>query len=73
MSAYDSETLDIMRKALDQAWALLPEASKNKHLKLDMADRVLRKAATGERDAVRLRMAALTGGGVDQLAIKHDA
>jgi len=37
MSAYDPETLNIMRDALDQAWALLPESSKNKHLKIDMA------------------------------------
>jgi hypothetical protein len=61
MSAYDPETLDILRAAIDQAWALLPEDHKNKFLKIDMADRVLRKAAMGERDPVRLRTSALEG------------
>lgn len=68
MSAYDPETLDMMRNALEEAWALLPEDSKNKHLKIDMADRVLRKAATGERDLARLRAAALAGTDVGELA-----
>ena len=73
MSAYDPETLDVLRNALDQAWALLPEASKNRHLKLDMADRVLRKAAMGERDPARLLTAALAGTGFDQPVIGHGA
>lgn len=30
MSAYDPEMLNIMRNALDQAWEMLPEASKSK-------------------------------------------
>ena len=66
MSAYDPETLNIMRAALDQAWALLPEDDKGKFLKMDMADRVLRRAATGERDLARLRAAALVGTGVKE-------
>lgn len=66
MSAYDPDMLKIMRSALDEAWALLPEASKNKFLKLDMADRVLRKAATGERDLSGLRDAALVGTGMQE-------
>jgi hypothetical protein len=73
MSAYDPETLNIMRDALDQAWALLPEDSRNKHLKIDMADRVLRKAALGERDPARLRIAALAGTGLDRPVIGREA
>jgi len=74
MSAYDPETLNIMRDALDQAWALLPEDSRNKHLKIDLADRVLRKAAAGERDPARLCIAALTTGtGLDETAIRRGA
>lgn len=73
MSAYDPETLNIMRDALDQAWALLPEDSKNKHLKIDMADRVLRRAAMGERDPIRLCRAALAGTGTEAPAIGRDA
>jgi hypothetical protein len=61
MSAYDPETLDVMRRALDEAWASLPEDRKNKFLKIDMADRVLSRAATGERDPAKLQAAALVG------------
>jgi hypothetical protein len=67
MSAYDPETLKIMRDALDQAWARLPEARKNKFLKIDMAERVLIKAAAGERDFARLRAAALVGTCMEEL------
>ena len=66
MSAYDPEMLNTMRDTLDQAWALLPEASKSKFTKIDMADRVLRRAAMGERDPAQLRAAALEGTGMDQ-------
>ena len=65
MGAYDPETLNVMREALDQAWALLPQDCKNKFLKVDMADRVLRKAAVGERDPAALRVAALMGTGIE--------
>jgi hypothetical protein len=65
MSSYDPEMLNIMRDALDQAWELLPEASKSTLPKIDMADRILRKAATGERDLSRLRAAALAGTGME--------
>lgn len=64
MSAYDPETLKVMRAALDQAWELLPDAGKNRFSKMDIADRVLREAAKGERDLLRLRAAALTGTGM---------
>ncbi|RXG94618.1 hypothetical protein EAS61_19125 [Bradyrhizobium zhanjiangense] len=60
--------LNIMRNALDQAWELLPQASKGNLPKIEMADRILRKAATGERDLARLRAAALAG-----TDIKHPA
>lgn len=73
MSAYDPETLDVLRAALDEAWELLPERLKNKHLKIDMADRVLRKAAMGERDLARLRRAALAGTGFDAAAVRPNA
>jgi hypothetical protein len=65
MGAYDPETLNVMRDALDEAWALLPPDRKNKFLKADMADRVLRTAAVGERDPAVLRAAALMGTGID--------
>jgi len=66
MSVYDPETLDIMHHALNEAWALLPQRSKNKFVKIDMAERVLRRAAAGERDLARLRAAALVGTGIEE-------
>jgi hypothetical protein len=65
MGAYDPETLNVMRDALDAAWALLPQDRKNKFLKIDMADRILRKAAVGERNPAALRAAALVGADID--------
>jgi hypothetical protein len=65
MGAYDPETLNAMRDALDQAWALLPQDRQKKFLKADMADRILRTAGVGERDPAVLRAAALMGTGID--------
>ena len=59
MGAYDPETLTILRKALDDAWSVLPDERKALIRKSDMADRILRRAETGERDPVKLRAAAL--------------
>lgn len=61
MGAYDPETLNALRDALDQAWALLPDERKAVTLKVDMAGRILKRAAEGERDPIRLRAAALVG------------
>ena len=72
MSAYDPETLNIMRNVLDQAWALLPEDRRKKHLKIDMAGRLLKKAALGERDPKQLCIAALAGTGLDLSATGRD-
>jgi hypothetical protein len=66
MASYDPETLNVMRHVLDQAWALLPEDRKNKFMKIDMADRILRKAAAGERDPAKLQAAALVGTAPEQ-------
>jgi hypothetical protein len=66
MGAYDPEILNIMRDALDEAWALLSDEHKAVTSKSDMAQRILRRASEGERDAARLRAAALTGTGIDR-------
>ena len=65
MGAFDPETLNAMRDALDEAWALLSKERKAVTLKSDMAHRILRCASDGERDPARLRAAALMGTGVD--------
>ena len=61
MAQYDPETLTVLRAALDEAWALLPENRKSEAQKSDMAQRILRKAAEGVRDPFRLRASALVG------------
>jgi hypothetical protein len=62
MAGYDPETLVLLRTALDEAWALLPDKRKSEILKSEMARRILRRAAEGVRDPARLRASALVGG-----------
>jgi hypothetical protein len=59
MAHYDPETLIILRKVLDDAWAAVPEGSRCETLKSDMAQHILKQAANGVRDPVTLRASAL--------------
>jgi hypothetical protein len=59
MAHYDPETLILLRKVLDEAWAALPDGSKSESLKSEMAQYILKQAADGVRDPVRLRASAL--------------
>ncbi|MGY2903371.1 hypothetical protein [Bradyrhizobium sp. URHC0002] len=59
MAHYDPETLVLLRKALDEAWASLPDGSKSETHKSEMAQRILKQAAGGVRDPIRLRASAL--------------
>jgi hypothetical protein len=61
MAYFDPETLILLRKALDDAWAASPDGSKSKTPKSEMAQRILKQAADGVRDPVRLRASALIG------------
>jgi hypothetical protein len=61
MARYDPDTLIVLRNALDEAWALLPDDRKSESRKSDMARRILKKAAEGVRDPLRLRAYALVG------------
>ncbi len=61
MAGYDPETLLVLRNALDDAWALLPDDRKSESQKSLMAQRILKNAAEGVRDPVRLRAYALIG------------
>jgi hypothetical protein len=62
MAHYDPETLTILRKVLDEAWAALPDGSKSETLKSEMAQDILKQAADGVRDRVTLRASALAIG-----------
>ena len=57
--SYDPETIEVLRSALDEAWASLSSARQSLTSKTALAERILRLAATGERDPIRLRTAAL--------------
>jgi hypothetical protein len=59
MAYYDPETLSFVRRALDDAWAAVPDGSKSNPPKSEMAQRILKQAAEGVRDPVRLRASAL--------------
>jgi hypothetical protein len=59
MAAYDPETLILLRNALDEAWSSLSDERRAKMLKSDMAHRILKRVAEGERDPIRLRAAAV--------------
>jgi hypothetical protein len=60
MVTFDIETLTVLRTVLDEAWELLsPEQLRT--TKSLVATRLLEAAAAGERDAGRLRDAALNG------------
>jgi hypothetical protein len=55
----DSETITLLREALDDAWACLPPEQRARMQKTTLAVRILKSAAQGERDRKRLRDAAL--------------
>jgi hypothetical protein len=56
---YDPETLEVLQAALDDAWALLSSDKQASTSKIVLARRILRLAAFGERDPIRLRTGAL--------------
>jgi len=56
---FDPETVDFLRNVLDEAWSALPVSKRAATTKSALAERILRRAATGERDPIRLKAAAL--------------
>jgi len=56
---FDSETIALMKKALDEAWGSLPPKMRATMLKTTLAARILESAADGERSREGLRNAAL--------------
>jgi hypothetical protein len=59
MALYDPQTLVLLRQVLDEAWAALPDHFKSQTLKSEVAQHILKQAANGVRDPVRLRTSAL--------------
>jgi hypothetical protein len=58
-ATYDPEAIALLLSALDEAWETLPPARRAMTSKTTLAQRILRLAANGERDPIRLRIAAL--------------
>jgi hypothetical protein len=56
---FDPETISLLKKTLDEAWASLPPDRQDSTLKTTLAARMLKSAAKGERDRERLLDAAL--------------
>lgn len=63
-ASYDPETLDILHRAFDQAWADIQtlfgvRLLDSESLRLDIARRILAAASDGERDPERLKSIAV--------------
>ena len=59
-AVFQPELIESMRAVLDDATAMLPEAKRTSTMKAEIASHILACAAKGERNAVALRMAALS-------------
>jgi hypothetical protein len=53
-ATFDSEALDRLQAAVDDAWGSLPPDRRTMQLKVRMAEAVMRSASRGERDRARL-------------------
>ena len=58
-ASFEPETIKLMRLVLDNAAAMLPTHLRTLSVKIELAELILKAAAQGERDPVRLRSAAL--------------
>jgi hypothetical protein len=58
-AVFDPETVVILKSSLDDAWAQLTAAEQAQTSRTVLAERILKAAAGGERDPVRLRASAL--------------
>ena len=61
---FDLQTVSLMKAALEEAWASLPQSEQARSSRSLLGQRILRAAAEGECDPERLIQAAL----VDQVA-----
>lgn len=59
-AVYQPELIELMKSVLDETTAMLPEAKRTSTVKADIAANILACAASGERDPVVLRAAALS-------------
>ena len=55
------QALKLLQTILDEAWESLRPGERARTSKTQVAVRILKAAATGERDPIRLRIEAVTG------------
>ena len=65
--AFQPEEITLLRNALDSAANAIPERYRTPAVKAHLAERILRRAASGERDLIRLKTAALLDLNLDTL------
>jgi hypothetical protein len=58
-NVYDAETIQLLRKVLEEAWDALQPHHRGQTSKAHLAECVLRHAAKGERHPGRLRFQAI--------------
>jgi hypothetical protein len=68
---FQPEFIELMRSVLEEATAMLPKAKRTSTVKADLASGILACAATGERDPMALKTAALSAI-VDFTRYSHD-
>jgi hypothetical protein len=57
--AFDPETIALLKRVVSHAESTLPRHLRSSEMRVELATRVLKAAANGERDPVRLRDHAL--------------
>ena len=65
MAQFDPETLIVLQKALDAAWAAVPIECKSDTRKSELAQLILKLAADGARHASERRARSLAGSSRD--------
>jgi hypothetical protein len=58
-AVFEPELIELMKSALDGAATILPKVMQTSAMKVRRASRILAAPATGERDPIQLRIAAL--------------
>ena len=59
-AVFQPELINLMKAVLDEAAATLPEGKRTSTTMAEMASQILGRAARGERDPARLKIAALS-------------
>ena len=57
--AFDPETVELLKECLETAWSRLEPPQQARTSKIALAERILKAAASGERDPIRLQARAL--------------